>query len=403
MRRTGRKIADQWLRGILGTLYQRSTVTRAEIIEATGLNVASVSHGIKQLLRSGTIFRIGELESNGGRKREVLRLNGDAAYLIAVDLEGTRIRFAVTNLLGDIRYRFEEDIEFGVRLEMRRVVNGIRMALRNLSVPQRSRILAMGMSHPGVTGRDGRITAVNVGWRGVPLREELQGFFEFPIFSEDAHQTCVLAEHWFGRAQNCNNFVYVGVGNGIGAGIFVDGKPLTGRNQMNGELGHVTVDRNAPDRCNCGKTGCLEAIGSTPNIVRQYLALKKRTEEHMAGALIREVFEMGRKRDKDAVAVLDRAARALGFGLACLANLLNPEMIILGGDIVSGEDVFLPTVREELLAQTLPEFRQGLTLSVSSLGPDIGLKGAASLAFRNSLLDPVLLARMCSPVLRAMG
>src|SRR6266851_7005163 len=100
-----RKIADQWLRDILLALYQRQDVTRAEILEDTGLNPASLSHALRFLLRQGTVLKVGDLESNGGRRREVFNLNPEAAYFVGVDLEGQSIRFALTNFLGDIRYR----------------------------------------------------------------------------------------------------------------------------------------------------------------------------------------------------------------------------------------------------------------------------------------------------------
>src|SRR5262249_13737552 len=102
-------VADQWLRDILRTLYQQRTTTRTNIIDATALNAGSVSQALRLLLRSGTILKVGELESDAGRRREVLMLNPDAAYFIGVDLESHRIRFALANFAGDVRYRWEEE------------------------------------------------------------------------------------------------------------------------------------------------------------------------------------------------------------------------------------------------------------------------------------------------------
>ncbi|HEY3131600.1 MAG TPA: ROK family protein [Acidobacteriota bacterium] len=393
------KISDQWLRDILSTLYQGRTSTRREIIRATGLNGASVSHSLKHLLNSGTIVKVGELQSTGGRKREVLKLNAEAGYFVAIDLEGTRIRIALTNIIGDIRYRWEEDVEFGQELQIRKVADGIEMVLRNLDSRQRSRVLATGISHPGIVDKAGRVTAFNVGWHKFPLREQLQEAVGLPVFLEHAHRTCILAERSLGCAQNIDNCIYVMVGNGVGASIFSDGKPVGGRDQMAGEFGHIIIDPRAEDRCNCGKHGCLESIASSPNIIRQYLEKKTgKAVEHAFGARVTEVFQAARENDSVATEVLGRAAKSLGHGISYLINLFNPELIILGGDILQGEDVLLPLIKKEAFQYALPDFLLGLKIRASSLGFDIGLKGATSLAFRNSLLDSVLLKKICSPV-----
>lgn len=108
------RVSDQWLKSILLTLYQRPAITREEIVRSTGLNPASVSQTLQHLSSSGTIVKVGELKSSGGRRREVLKLNPEAGYFIAVDLERSRIRYALTNLVGDTRYRWEQELDFGM-------------------------------------------------------------------------------------------------------------------------------------------------------------------------------------------------------------------------------------------------------------------------------------------------
>src|SRR6185295_12684495 len=107
------KVPEQWLSSILLTIYQNAAITREQIVKTTGLNPASVSQALQHLLSSGTIVKVGELKSRGGRRREVLRLNPEAGYFIAIDLETARVRYALTNLVGDIRYRWEQELKFG--------------------------------------------------------------------------------------------------------------------------------------------------------------------------------------------------------------------------------------------------------------------------------------------------
>jgi glucokinase len=392
------KLAAQWLREIMRTLYQSRTVTRAEIIEETKLNPASVSHGLKALLQSGTILKVGELESNGGRRREVLSLNAEAAYFLALDLEGTRIQFGLTNLVGDVRYRWGRDLELGQTLDLQTLIDGVRAVTQNLDPAQRSRVLAVGVSHPGFASPEGRITAFNLNWSDYPLRQELEKQIDLPVFLEDAHRTCILAERWVGAAKGSNNCMYVIVGIGIGVGVFADGQVLEGRDGIAGELGHITMDPNAPDLCVCGQRGCLEALASCPNIVRQYLEGTGSVTGRLSGYRVSEVFERARQGDAVAVGVIDRVARYLGLALSYLANLFNPELIVIGGEIVHGEDLLMPRLRAELERHTLARTLAGMELKVSSLGLDIGLKGAAALAFRNALMQPALLKKICAPM-----
>ncbi|MCC7499134.1 MAG: ROK family transcriptional regulator [Bryobacterales bacterium] len=391
------KVAALWLRNVLRVLYQRRNVTRAQILEATGLNPASVSLALKALLDSGVILKVGALQSNGGRRREVLNLNAEAAYFVAVDLEGTRIRFALTNLFGDIQYRSGVDLEFGQAIEISTILAGIQSVVQQLDDAQRSRVLAVGISHPGFVDRRGRITAVNLDWRDFPLLEALRESLEVPVFLESAHRTCILVERWLGAAQGSDNCMYIIVGNGIGVGVFTDGHLLKGRAGAAGELGHIMIDPAAPDICRCGKRGCIEAVASCPNIVRQYQARTGGESARVSGNRVTEVFERARQGEPAAIEVLDRVGKYLGLAFSYLANLFSPEVMVVGGDLVHGQDLMLPRIRAELEKCALTRSLAGLELKVSSLGLDIGVKGAAALAFRQSLAQPALLKKMCTP------
>jgi predicted NBD/HSP70 family sugar kinase len=171
-----------------------------------------------------------------------------------------------------------------------------------------------------------------------------------------------------------------------------------GWRDMSGELGHCKVDPAADDLCNCGQRGCLEAIASSPNIVRQYrekagLGLQDHSMR------VTDVFEKARQGDTFAREVVGRAGRALGRGFSWAINLLNPEIIILGGDAISGEDVLMPYIQEEMRRSTMPELLEGVKITASGLGLDIRLRGAASLAFRKCLADAGLLEKMYSGIL----
>lgn len=384
------RITEQWLRVIIEALYQQSSTTRSEILGKTGLNPASVSHALRHLIEAGVALKTGQLESKAGRRRELLRLNPEAGYLLAIDLEASPIRFALTNLLGDIRNRWEEHSVPGAPLNLAQVANGIKMVCQALPTGQRAPLLAAGVSTPGISDDAGRVTAVNLGWEQFPLEHELSKALSLPFFVENSARSYVMAERSHGRGQHRNDVIYFEVGRGVGAGIVSNGNYYGGRTQV--EFGHITVDRGAPDLCKCGKTGCLEAITSAPSVVRQYLE-RNGSGRRKKGLTVGAVVDLARQKDPVAEAVVDRVASTLGYAASHLVAIFSPELIIFGGYIVSAEDVFLPRIRQELEKHVRPWMGR-CELAVSALGTDIGLKGAASRAFYGVLQDSQLLRRL---------
>jgi predicted NBD/HSP70 family sugar kinase len=405
-----RSVANQWLREVLLTLYRRSTATRAEIMAETGLHASSVSQAMRPLLRNGTILKVGDLESNGaGRPREVFNLNPDAAYFVSVDLEAQRIRFALLNFVGDIRYRWEEATGWEERLEVNKVFHGISMVLRSLDSRQLSRVLAVGISYPGMLDDQGRLTAFNLGLHDFPLLSELREkasthrMDHLPVFIEPDRHSAVVAERWLGRARGYQNGLLLFVERGIGIGLFLDGKPVEGWRNMAGEIGHWKIEPGAEDPCGCGKRGCLEAIASSPSMIRQYLETTGQPSSNLSAFRITDVFEKARQGDPAASRIVERAGKAIGLALSHAINLLNPQIVILGGDLTSADDLFLPPIEREISQNGVPQLTRGIEIAVSALGLDMRLKGAGALAFRKSLVDPALLRKMCSPVSLARG
>jgi predicted NBD/HSP70 family sugar kinase len=381
------KIADQWLRQVLLLLYQRRHLTRIEIAQFTGLNPASVSHALTHLLRRGLLLKTGETQSESRRRREVFDLNPEAGYFIGVDLEGDRIRFALTNFVGDIRCRWEVPLEFRQPLAPETVIEGIRMVSREIAATGSGRVLAIGVSYPGMLDAQGNLVAVNLGWEGCPIGEALAAAFPgWPVFLESDKDTCILAESWCG-SQTYRNALFLIAEGGIGLGILVDGRLVRGMRGLTGEIGHWKVLPDAADLCNCGGRGCLEAIASSPNIVRQYVDADGKRESPRA-VRITDVFERARQGNPAARAVLDRVGRAIGLALSHAICLLNPEIVILGGDMIAAEDILVPVILDEIQRRSLPVSTERLSIRVSSLGLDIRLRGAVLLAFRSILETP---------------
>ena len=398
-RKSGTKIPDQWLRQILSLLYQRRNLSRFEIIDTTGLNAASVSRALRYLLGSGVLHKAGDCDVGTGRRRGVFTLNAEAGYFVALDLEGDRLRFGLTNFLGDVRCRWEECLEFRQPLLPEKVVEGIGKVTRDLDEFQLGRVLAVGVSYPGLLDAEGRLSAVNLGWTKVPLLAVLKEAFPWPVFMERDKETCIHAESWLGAAHNSSNALFLIAEGGIGMGILADRNHLMGARGFSGEIGHCKFVPGAEDLCNCGQKGCLEAIASGVNIVRQYA---ERTGAESDKFRFVDVLERARRGDSTALSIFERAGRAIGSALSTAISLLDPELVILGGDLIMAEDVMLPIIRDQIRLQTRPRSLDVVKIVVSGLGLDIRLRGAASLAFRNMLENRELVQRMCAPVLQTI-
>jgi predicted NBD/HSP70 family sugar kinase len=397
-----RRVPDQWLSTILLSMYQRPAVTREEIIRSTQLNGGSVSQALRYLMDSGTILKIGELKSKAGRRRDVLKLNPEAGYFIAIDLETARIRYALTSLVGDIRFRWEQELDHGQGPDIASLLVGVDMVRRNLEPWQQSRVLSLGIACPGMLESDRLVTAVNLGWNKFPLLDRLSEATSIPVYLGASCRAYVLAEQGVGSARNTSNCVYVELGKGIGAGIVVDRQYLEGNRNMAGEFGHITIDPASDSQCNCGKRGCLEALASISSIVRQYAKLSKIPALERDGTHVSEVFEKARHGDANALKVIDTVVKAIGLGISHLVLLFNPALVILGGELLLGEDLLLPGIKREL-AKHLPAFwGPPPEVIVTTLGMDIGLKGSALLAFRNSITNTESLRTLTTPLTEAI-
>jgi glucokinase len=251
------------------------------------------------------------------------------------------------------------------------------------------RVSALGYSMPGPLDRARQvvISCLNLGpsWENVPLRAILQDSLQIPVWLEMDALAATLGEAWLGAGRDVADFIYLVVGTGVGCGVLVDGRPVRGWAGSAGEIGHLTIVPGGP-ACNCGNYGCLEALTAGPAIARRAQAaiLQGRetilAEEVPAGEITaKTVFAAARSGDAVALSIVHETAEYLGLALAGLANLLNPQVIALGGGVGQGAgDVLLAAVRRAALRHS-PSWitGQGLDVRLAQLGEDAGLLGAA--------------------------
>jgi glucokinase len=246
---------------------------------------------------------------------------------------------------------------------------------------------ALGISFGGpVEHQSGTVITCHhlAGWEGVRLRELLQERTGLPVAMDNDANAAALGETVFGVARGCEHVLYVTVSTGIGAGLILGGRVHRGANSMAGELGHTHLVPFGP-RCTCGRLGCLESVAAGWAVARDVrLALDGGAESALrsvprADLSARHVAEMAQT-DALAARVMSRVGEYLGLGLARAVNLLNPEIVVIGGGLAQAGEVLLEPARRGFARYAMPETAEGLRMVVAGLGPRGGLYGAAALA-----------------------
>ena len=226
---------------------------------------------------------------------------------------------------------------------------------------------------------------------GVSFKTLWEGSIGHPIHIGNDATLAALGEYRYGAGQGAHTLVYMTISTGIGGGVVVEGRPLTGAYGMAGELGHMFIERDTPI-CACGKSGCLEAIASGTAIARRARslieeggnsALKEMVSGDMPKITAAMVFDAAKQGDLLASQVVDDAADALGLGLVNVLHIFNPDVIVVGGGVSQNWDYLKPIVETRIEAQAMSHvLKRGFKLVVSSLGDDIGLYGAAAAVFQ---------------------
>ena len=222
---------------------------------------------------------------------------------------------------------------------------------------------------------------------GQALGPRLRRRFGLPAYLDNDVNALTLGELYFGRARGVRDFAMLAAGTGVGGGIVIDGKLVRGRRGYGGEAGHTTVSLDGRP-CFCGSAGCIKAYASGPDIAAQ---ARERLHRSQPGRLLdlcggdparltaQEVFAAARAGDSIAIEVVEIAAQALGAGVANLVNLLNPELIILGGGVLEASDLLLPRIRRWAASYAFADALKGMRLVVSRFTKRSSVKGAAAL------------------------
>ncbi|GAA3273877.1 ROK family transcriptional regulator [Paenarthrobacter aurescens] len=365
--------------------------TRAEIAETTGLARSTVASRIDALISSGLVGPAGEATSTGGRPPSRIAFNPAARVVLAVDVGATHVIVAVTDLGGNVlaEQRLRQEVAEGPDVVLGRVVAAGRELLTEAGREPED-LAGIGIGLPGpVEHASGRPVKPPImpGWDGFDVVSHVQRSLPVPVLVDNDVNIMALGErtaYW----PDHQNFLFIKVATGIGAGIISSGQLQRGANGTAGDLGHVRVPRGDDVLCRCGNHGCLEALASGPAVARQ---LKAQGLEAASGA---DVLRLVGEGNLQAIQALRQAGRDVGDVLATVVNLLNPSMIIIGGSVGEAGEHLVAGIREVVYRRSLPLATTHLRIGISMAGQRAAILGASHLVTQHVLSPAVIEATL---------
>jgi predicted NBD/HSP70 family sugar kinase len=376
------------LSAIVREIHACGPLSRSELVARTGLTRSAIRSLIGELALAGLVSEERAVSlGTPGRPSPLVRLNPAGAVVLALDIAVDSMAVAVVGLGGEVLDQIRVEQPRGhssVEQVVARLVELTRAVLARR--PASEPLVGIGVAVAGLVRRtDGLVwMAPNLGWHDVPLGERLRGALavSVPISIANEAELGAVAEHRRGAAVGIDDVLFLYGQVGVGGGLIVDGRPLTGAAGYGGEVGHMPVNPTGAT-CRCGSVGCWETeIGEDVLLVRA---------GHPAGGgrrVVDAVLREAADGSDTAQAALDHVGRWLGLGLAGLVNLLNPRLIVLGGRFGRIYPFVIGSLEAELDRRALAAPRTLVRVVPSTLADDAPLLGAAELAFAPLLADP---------------
>ncbi|WP_437956777.1 ROK family transcriptional regulator [Sorangium sp. So ce119] len=366
---------------VLDLVQEHGPISRTNLARLSGLTKPTVSAIIEELLESGSVRDVGS-ESRGGRPARLLEFNDDSAAFLGIEIGVEQTAVAVADARGRMRARLEQPAVLrDPHRTVRDVVELLPKVLQLAGVP-RKRLRGACAILPGLIERPSGVCvlAPNLGWERFPLRAELSRALRMQVPVYNLPQAAAVAEGELGAARGHASYVWIYVGLGVGAGLVVDGRLFFGMQGYSGEIGHCRVANDGPP-CGCGRRGCLETFTSVMALRRAAEAASARSSALAAlprPHAVSAIASAALAGDEAARAIFHEAGAQLARGIGVLLNLLNPQLVVLGGEAIAAPDILLAGVREELPRHAV---RAGeVPVVASPLGSEAGLLGAVLLA-----------------------
>jgi N-acetylglucosamine repressor len=376
---------------VLRTLYNYTAISRADLARLTRLTRTTVSDVVSNLIERGLVEEVGQGRSSGGRTPTLLTVVDDSRHLVGVNLMSSELSGALVNLRGAIQRRARRSYQSSDIVSLLPQVYDL---IDELIGAATSPLLGIGISTPGLMDTTTGVVrrAVNFGWRDLPLRDLIQSRYNLPVHLGNGAHMAALTEYTFGSSQNRKNLIVIHAGQGIGAGIILNGQLFYGDAYGAGEIGHVVVAENGR-RCMCGNYGCLETVADSREIVRQaqLIARDNPASQLYANGSGAEVvdFEMVVRAfhagDPAVCQMVGEVGRYLGIAIANLVGVLNIERIVLTGPVAEFGAPLRETIAHEVRRRSLPLAARSTEIAIERESSDMILQGLSALLLHYEL------------------
>lgn len=378
---------------VIRLIWERKICSRADLTRATGLKQSTITYIVNNLIEFGLVREIGLMDGVRGRRSIALEFRGDRHRVIAVKLSRKRILVGLYDAAG-VESAVEEraiDALASPSDTIQEIIGMIKKQLESVDI--RSSIIGIGFALPGpYISKEGRIALMTefAGWEHVSIRNWLEAEFDLPVFIEHDANVGALAEWLYShRDDSKGTLVYVAAGQGIGAGVVINGEIYAGSLGTAGEIGHTSINFDGPS-CQCGNTGCLELYCSTLALAKRLRLACDQASITMltADSSFNDVVAAYEQEDALASTLVQEAGRYLAIGLVNVVNNWNPDFIVIGDDMSQLGEPFLQHVRAEMKMKMLPSIAEHTRLQLSAFSRDSALVGAAALVITQLLFKP---------------
>lgn len=370
---------------VLNCIEQIGPVSRAEVSKETGLNKATVSTMVRELIQDQFVNEIGMGKSSGGRKPVMLYFNYHAGYSIGIDLGVYHILAILTDLKGTIVEEISEPLN-GTEQKtiIAQILNIINKLIQNAPKSPYG-IIGIGIGVPGSVNKEGEVLFTpNLNLNQINLKKTLEDQFNIPTVVINEANAGVRGEQKYGTGKNIDHLIYVSIGTGIGTGIIINNKLYTGSIGISGEIGHHTIE-TSEKKCRCGNYGCWELYASENALLLQ--AKKLPVFEYTNNIHLNMIEIEANKENPEVLQLLENIGKYIGIGLVNIINTFNPKMVILGNRMSRFEKWISKSINETVNERLSRFHRDSVKIRFASLGKYSSSLGASSFVITKFLED----------------
>lgn len=374
---------------VIDAIRAAGEISRVELVRLMASNAATISTVVRSLIDDGLVVESGRAASTGGKPPVLLALAPDSRYAVGVTLDGSGISYVVANLGGAIVGRLRrrglggespQEVVDRIGAEMTSLVDHVGV--------DPARILGVGIVSPGpITSSNGMALTppAMTAWRDFPLADALAARTQLPVLVENDASAAAVGEYWAGAGALSRCFAALYMGTGIGAGLMLDGVLHRGTSGNTGEIGHICVDRAGPE-CWCGARGCLEVIAGPAAVVATAAAggakLPGLSVVEDFAALARSATEG----DPIAAELLQRSAEGVAVAVQSLANIVDPDLVVLTGPaFTAAGSLYLPVIQRHLDRASFARDCHRVEVLLSANTAEAAAIGAAAIVLQSEL------------------